>query len=99
MLMRMDPFQELDRINRWVAPGDAPFMAIDGYRHGDVVSLLIDMPGVAPNTVDLTVDRNELKIEAQRLRDDPPDAQFLIRWRPSDAYVRRLSFNNSLQPY
>ena len=96
MLMRMDPFQELDRLNRWFAPGDAPFMAIDGYRHGDVVTLLIDMPGVDPNTVDLTVERNELKIEAQRRREDPTDAQFFIRERPSGAYVRRLFINDSL---
>jgi HSP20 family protein len=46
-------------------------MPIDAYRHEDQWVVNVDLPGVDASTIDLTVDRNVLRIEASR------------NWRPA----------------
>jgi HSP20 family protein len=98
MLLRTDPFLEFDRLtdSLFRTPQATSWMPMDGYRHGDVVTVEIDMPGVDPATIDLTVERNELKVEAERRRTDQEDAQFFIRERPSGQYSRRLWLGDNL---
>ena len=50
MLMRFDPFRELDRMtqqDRWSA-GRMPVMPMDAYREGDNFVVHFDLPGVMP---------------------------------------------------
>jgi HSP20 family molecular chaperone IbpA len=58
MLMRFDPFREVDRTaeqltQRLTSPG-VPF---DAVRRGNKVILNFDLPGVAEDFIDLTVER------------------------------------------
>jgi HSP20 family protein len=93
-----DPFRELDSWARSTAWGDQGerWMALDSYRHGDVVTLELDLPGIDPATIDLTVQRNELKVEAERRPSFPDGAQFLVRERPNGRFVRRLFVSDNL---
>jgi HSP20 family protein len=96
MLLRTDPFREFDRLTNRVFEGDSPWMPVDAYRHGDVFTLQFDLPGVDPSSVDLTVERNELKIEAERSSDWPQDAQVIMRERPRGKFTRRIFISDTL---
>ncbi|MCX2968073.1 MULTISPECIES: Hsp20/alpha crystallin family protein [Streptomyces] len=71
MLMRTDPFRELDRITQqflspsgtWTKPSAMP---MDAYRDGDTYVIAVDLPGVAPDAIDLDVERNMLTVKAER---------------------------------
>jgi HSP20 family protein len=73
MLMRTDPFRELDRLAQqltggatagtWSKPNPMP---MDAYRSGDEYVVLFDLPGVAPDAIDLDVERNVLTVKAER---------------------------------
>jgi HSP20 family protein len=96
MLLRTDPFREFDRLAQRVFEPDTTWMAVDAYRHGDVFTLLFDIPGVDPSTVELTVERNELKIEAEREPRWPENAQVLMRERPRGKLTRRIFVSDNL---
>ena len=67
MLMRFDPFRDLDRLTEqvWRTPRVQP-MPMDAYRQGDHVVVHIDLPGVPASSIDLTVEKNVLTISAER---------------------------------
>ncbi|HET9731684.1 MAG TPA: Hsp20/alpha crystallin family protein, partial [Acidimicrobiales bacterium] len=95
MLMRFDPFAELDRLasqtwNRGLgASGDA-FMPMDAYRSGDHYVVHLDLPGVDPESVDLTVEHNVLSISAQRAWKPEEGTQVLFAERPQGSFTRKL---------
>jgi HSP20 family protein len=72
MLMRTDPFRELDRLARqvlgnapgtWSAPATIP---MDAYRDGERFVVQFDLPGVNPEAIELDVERNVLTVKAER---------------------------------
>jgi HSP20 family protein len=72
MLMRTDPFRELDRIAQqafgaptgsWARPTAIP---MDAYRSGEEFVVEFDLPGVDPAAIELSVERNALTVKAER---------------------------------
>jgi HSP20 family protein len=96
MLLRTDPFREFDRLASRFFEGNEPWMPLDAYRHGDVFTLQFDIPGVDPGTIDVTVERNELKVEAERTARWPEGAQAVVRERPVGKFVRRVFVSDNL---
>jgi HSP20 family protein len=97
MLLRSDPFREFDRLtSRFFEGGNEPWMPLDAFRHGDVFTLQFDIPGVDPATIDVTVERNELKVEAERTVKWPEGAQVVMRERPGGKFVRRVFVSDNL---
>ena len=75
LLTSFDPFAEFDRVARrafgaghWTAVRSA--MPMDVIRGKDDVQLRFDLPGVDPESIDVTVDRGVLTVKAQRTEDD-----------------------------
>ncbi len=70
MLMRTDPFRDLDRLTQQVfgTPARPAAMPIDAYRLGDTFVVEFDLPGVSPDSIELTVERNVLSVHATRTR-------------------------------
>ena len=69
MVMRFDPFRELDRLNQelWGSTQRrATAMPMDAYREGDQFFIHFDLPGIDPSTIDLTVEKNVLTVRAER---------------------------------
>jgi HSP20 family protein len=72
MLMRTDPFRELDRLTQHVfgntpGPWGRPTaMVMDGYRAGDEFVVAFDLPGVSPDGIELEVEGNVLTVKAER---------------------------------
>jgi HSP20 family protein len=67
-LMRFDPFRSLDRLGEQLVSGTraAPTMPMEAFRRGDEFVVAIDMPGVASEDLELTVERNVVNVRATR---------------------------------
>src|SRR3954468_22409480 len=99
MLMRTDPFRELDRIaQQLVGAGTTSrpvVMPMDAWREGDVFVLEFDLPGVAPETIDLDVERNVLTVRAERVARNG-DWEMLATERPRGLFSRQLVLGDNL---
>lgn len=96
MLLRTDPFRELQSVARMFDSAGAPSTAMDAYRHGDVVTVDLDLPGVDPDSIDVQVERGELRIQASRRSTAPEGARFLVRERPDATLGRRIVLGDAL---
>lgn len=98
MLMRTDPFRDLDRFASQVMGGlnRQSAMPIDAYRHGDVFVVELDVPGVDPGSIDLTVEKNVLTVKAERSRPGGVDGDLLIGERSHGRYSRQLFLGDTL---
>lgn len=92
MLLRFDPFRDLDRLSREIlGAGRVPQpMPMDCYRDGDTFVLHFDLPGIDTETLEVTEENNTLTVRAQRRTAAPEDATYLAAERPSGAYARQL---------
>ncbi len=99
MLMRSDPFREFDRLaQQLVGVGTTSrpaIMPMDAWREGDVFVLEFDLPGVAPDTLDLDVERNVLTIKAER-PGQSGDWELLASERPKGLFSRQLVLGDNL---
>jgi HSP20 family protein len=98
MLMRTDPFRELDRMAQQVLGTAArpAAMPIDAYRKGDDFVVLFDLPGVDASSINLTVERNVLSVHAERGRPADDDVEMLIGERPQGTFSRQLFLGDTL---
>jgi HSP20 family protein len=94
MLMRTDPFRQWDRV--FDQPGGSFTAALDAYRLGDVITVLFDLPGVDAESIDLQIERGELRLNARRAVNSPDGAQYLIRERTDATITRRLMLGDVL---
>ena len=97
MLLRVDPFREFDRLSSRLLEGTTPasWMTIDAVRKGDVFNVYVDLPGVDPASINLVVERNVLKVEAERSFPDA-EATPLIRERSHGRFSRQLFLSDTL---
>ena len=100
MLMRFDPFRELDRLAQQTlgspANGRWTGMPMDGYRHGDHYTLHFDLPGVDPGSIDLTVEKNVLTVTAERRWQPEEGMDVLVAERPQGRVSRQLFLGDGL---
>ncbi|HEX8770131.1 MAG TPA: Hsp20/alpha crystallin family protein [Acidimicrobiales bacterium] len=96
MLMRFDPLREVDRLTgRW-GQGRQAVMPMDAYRQGDRFVVLFDLPGVDPASVDLTVEKNVLSVQAEHQARQTDDHEWLVRERPHGSFSRHLFLGEGL---
>ncbi len=103
MLMRTDPFRELDRLTQqffggtpgtWSKPATMP---LDAYRNGDEFVVHFDLPGVAPDSIDLQVEQNVLTVRAERRPvHTADDVQTVLSERPLGVFSRQLFLSDTL---
>jgi HSP20 family protein len=98
MLMRFDPFRELDRLtNAATATRQSPAMiAMDAYRQGDRFVVHFDLPGVKSDTIELSVEQNVLTVKAQRSWNRNQTDEPLVTERPQGEFSRQLFLGESL---
>jgi HSP20 family protein len=97
MLMRTDPFRELDRLTQQVlqtAPRPV-MMPMDAWRDGDSFVVELDLPGVAADSIDLDVERNVLTVRAER-PPRPDRDEVLAAERPTGVFSRQLFLGDAL---
>lgn len=102
MLMRTDPFRDLDRMahqlfgatGTWSRPTPMP---MDAYRNGDEFVVAFDLPGVSPEAIELDVERNVLTVKAERRPVATGDGvQMEVSERPLGAFSRQLFLGDAL---
>ncbi|WP_203227192.1 Hsp20/alpha crystallin family protein [Streptomyces cyaneogriseus] len=97
MLMRTDPFRELDRLTQQVFGSARPgAMPMDAYRSGDDFLVHFDLPGIDPETIELDVERNVLNVRAERRSPAPEGAEVLVAERPTGTFTRQLFLGETL---
>jgi HSP20 family protein len=104
MLMRTDPFRELDRLGQqllgpqgagtWSRPSPMP---IDAYRVEEEFVVHFDLPGVSPDAVELEVERNVLTVKAERRPNATGEhVEMLLSERPLGVFSRQLFLGDTL---
>jgi HSP20 family protein len=99
MLMRFDPFRDLSQLAQELttaADNQTRTFPMDAYRRGDDVVLLFDLPGIDPQSIDLTVDQNVLTIRAERRAQSMDGAEVLASERPHGTFTRRVFLADTL---
>ncbi len=98
MLMRFEPYR-----------GDHPMtedlhsehrlrqIPVDAYRRGDELKLHLDMPGVDPGSVELTVENDVLTVRGERTWTRLPGDQIQMAERAHGAFSRQLFLGESLE--
>ncbi len=97
MLMRFDPLREFDRVfdQAWSQTRQAS-VPMDAYRHEDSFVINLDLPGVDPASIDLTVERNALTITAERHWEPVEGDQVLAAERRHGTFSRQLFLGDGL---
>ena len=97
MLMRTDPFRELDRLTQQFAGTSArpTFMPMDAWREKDTFVVEFDLPGVQADSIDLDVERNVLTVRAER-RAYENDTELIASERPRGVFSRQLILGDNL---
>jgi HSP20 family protein len=98
MLMRTDPFRELDRFVQQVVgtPSRPAAMPMDAYREGERFVVEFDLPGVASDSIDLTVEKNVLTVHASRSRRSGDESELVVSERPQGTFSRQLFLGETL---
>jgi HSP20 family protein len=97
MLVRTDPFRELDRLTQQVFGTVArpAAMPMDAYRKGDTFYIHFDLPGVSADSIQLTVEQNVLTVHATRPAMNG-DVELLVAERPAGAFTRQVFLGDTL---
>ncbi|MDQ3827574.1 MAG: Hsp20/alpha crystallin family protein [Actinomycetota bacterium] len=101
MLMRTDPFRELEQWTRQLFGqqgiwGRPTVMPMDAYRQGEQFIVQFDLPGVDPSSIDLGVAHNVLTVRAERTPTSGDGLDVQIAERPSGVYSRQLFLGEAL---
>ena len=98
MLVRTDPFRDLDRITQQLL-GTATrptAMPMDAYRQGDTFYIHFDLPGVSAETIGLTAEQNVLTVRAERRPEQPDGAEMIVAERPAGVFTRQVFLGDTL---
>lgn len=101
MLMRTDPFRELDRLTQQLFGANGTttrpaVMPMDAYRAGEQFVVHFDLPGVDPASIDLDVEHNVLTVKAERTPIYGEDAELQVAERPRGVFSRQLFLGDTL---
>lgn len=101
MLMRTDPFRDLDRLTQQFFGANGTqrspaVMPMDAYRRGDEFVVAFDLPGVNPDSIGLDVQQNVVTIKAERPGPTDQHAEYQVAERPRGAFSRQLFLGDAL---
>ena len=97
MLMRTDPFRDLDRFTQRVSGTAArpAVMPMDAWREGEQFVIEFDLPGINQEALDLDIERNVVTVRAER-PDVDPAREMLASERPRGVFSRQLVLGENL---
>ena len=100
MLVRTDPFRELERLSQQVFGGPGTVsrpsgMPMDAWREGESFVVEFDLPGIDPSTIDLDVESNILTVRVERPLLEG-DREILAAERPRGVFSRQVMLGENL---
>jgi HSP20 family protein len=95
LLTTFDPFAEFDRLAQralGTTGTTRPRAAIrmDAIRRADDIELRFDLPGIDPDSIEVTVDRGALTVSAKRAEEYAEGEKPFIRERVMGSFARRV---------
>src|SRR5882672_10053667 len=94
---RFDPFtRDFQRQFVRYAFGQASALPLDVVRHEGDVTLKLDVPGIDPEQLEVTVDRGVLSISGKREEERTENDKFFVRERTMGTFTRRLRLPQTL---
>jgi HSP20 family protein len=95
-----DPFtrdfqRQFDRMARH-AFGQNAAMPLDVVRRDSDVTLRLDVPGVDPDSIEVTVDRGVLSVSVKRQEERTENDKFFVRERTMGTFTRRVRLSENL---
>src|SRR5512132_4572807 len=98
---RFDPFGDpwqIDRLAKQLMSGTrTPLgMPMDVWQTDDGFHVCLDLPGVDPESVDITTERNILTIKAERRPEYQDGQNVVIAERPQGSFTRQLQLSDTL---
>ena len=98
-LMRFDPFRELERLADQafsVGARATRSMPMAALRRGAEFLVFLDVPGVDPEDIDVTVERNVVSVRARRAPAHQEGDEVIIDERPYGEFSRQLFLGDNL---
>jgi HSP20 family protein len=102
LLTSIDPFvqefeRQFDRLTRqYNTQSGTTAMPMDGIRRKDDVVLRFDLPGIDPDSIEVTVDRGVLTLSAKREEEYGEDDRLFVRERVMGTFTRRVYLSEHL---
>jgi HSP20 family protein len=91
VLTTFDPFDRItQRAFGWTNGATASVMRMDAVRREDDILLRFDVPGIDPDSIEVTVDRGVLTVGARRTEELAEGEKPYIRERATGTFSRRL---------
>jgi HSP20 family protein len=93
-----DPFRQMDRMTNQLLSGTrTPMgMPMDVWQADDGFHVSLDLPGVDPDSVDITTERNILTITAERRAEYQQGQNVVIAERPQGTFTRQLQLGETV---
>lgn len=97
MLMRTDPFRDLDRFTQQLFGTVArpTAMPMDAYRDKDEFVVEFDLPGIDTESIELDIERNVVTVKAERPARNG-DTEMIASERPRGVFSRQLFLGDNL---
>src|SRR2546428_12865046 len=97
MLMRFEPFREFERMAEEMR-GERRVrqIPVDAYRRGNEFKVHLDVPGVEPDSIELTVEKDVLTVRASRSWLPAEGDQIQVTERAQGEFSRQLFLGESL---
>jgi HSP20 family protein len=97
MLLHGATVRDLDRLTARVFDSNRSTGArLDAYRIDDDFHIDIDLPGVDPAGIDITVDRKVLTVRAERKRAEGENVRYIVAERPTGPVSRQVFLADTL---
>jgi HSP20 family protein len=71
-------------------------MLMDAYRHGDHFVIHFDVPGVTPDSIELTTEQNVLTVRAERSWPEDTATDVVVNERPQGTFSRQVFLGEGL---
>jgi HSP20 family protein len=100
-MIQSDPFKNIDAFFGRLAGAPlttAGVMPIDAYRRGNDVWVHIDVPGVAPDSLDISVERGVLTVSGERNVTRSEGDRVYLAERPNGSFRRQVRLGEGLDP-
>lgn len=96
-----DPFATFDRVlsrtgSGGMAGAQALSVPMDVYRRGDEFVIEADLPGVDPDAIDMTVERNMITLAGEVHAEHGNDDELLVCERPHARFRRQIYLGDNL---
>ncbi|MDH3500635.1 MAG: Hsp20/alpha crystallin family protein [Acidimicrobiia bacterium] len=95
-MLRFDPLADMERLTSSLRGGPSGMMPMDMFEVDGMYIVKFDMPGIDPDSVELTVENQMLTVTVERRPEDTEGVNWLVRERPAGRHSRQLRLGASL---